>query len=365
MAKKAVQRYRFEPDYAVPPGETLLETIEALNMSQAELALRTRLARKTVNLIIKGKEPITFGTAIKLERATGVPARMWNNLEMNYREQLAKIRDRERLQADLDWLKEIPVRELIKRGVIPANADKSEQLRGALKFFAVESVQAWRELWRTKKIAARKSLKFAGQPGPTATWIRLGEVESQQLTCAPYNKTKFKKVIRTVRKMTADPPTDFGKKIKVLCAECGVAVVFVRRIKNAPWSGASWWDSPTKAVIELNLRYRTDDQFWFSFFHEAGHILLAHSKKELFINAGRDSDPREQEANEFAASFLIPPEFAGELVRLGGSEANIKGFAENVGISPGIVVGRMQKEGLIAWQSRLNHLKGRMLWDDE
>ncbi len=95
-------RYAYEPDYAVPPGATLQETIDSLGMTQRELALRTGMAPKTINEIINGKAPITPATSILLERVTGIPARMWNNLESNYREQLALKADRDRLRRELD-----------------------------------------------------------------------------------------------------------------------------------------------------------------------------------------------------------------------------------------------------------------------
>jgi addiction module HigA family antidote len=90
---------QFIPDYAIPPGETLLDTIKALGMPQAELAERTGSPKKTINKIIKGKAPITPDTALQLERVLGVSAAaFWNNLEKNYRETLARLAEQERLQ---------------------------------------------------------------------------------------------------------------------------------------------------------------------------------------------------------------------------------------------------------------------------
>ena len=105
MSFSAEPVHEYEPDYAVPPGETLREMIDALGMTQKELAIRTGLATKTVGRIIKGIDAITHQTAIELQRATGVPAHMWSNLEMNYRAGLARIEDARRLEAGLEWEK--------------------------------------------------------------------------------------------------------------------------------------------------------------------------------------------------------------------------------------------------------------------
>ena len=151
MAINTRQRYGFDPDYAVAPGETLKETIDSLGISQKGLAERTGLTTKTINLIINGKEPISPKTSVSLERVTGVPARMWNNLESTYRNQLAKLADRKRLEADVEWLNTIPTKELIKRGVIAASKDKAELLDSVLKFFGVSTVKQWEVVWSNQK----------------------------------------------------------------------------------------------------------------------------------------------------------------------------------------------------------------------
>src|SRR5437016_14442760 len=111
MVATAKKRYRHEPDYAVAPGEVLQESIAALGMTQADLAKRSGLSKKTINQIIKGHEPLSHDTALRLERVTRVPARFWNNLEATYRERLARLEEKERLAQDLEWLKAIPAKE--------------------------------------------------------------------------------------------------------------------------------------------------------------------------------------------------------------------------------------------------------------
>src|SRR5437870_13592790 len=87
-----VENHVFRPDYAIPPGETLRERLAQLNLSQAELAMRANLSTKHVNQIIQGVAPITFETAIILERVTGLPAAFWNRREADYREGLLRAK---------------------------------------------------------------------------------------------------------------------------------------------------------------------------------------------------------------------------------------------------------------------------------
>jgi Zn-dependent peptidase ImmA (M78 family) len=151
-----------------------------------------------------------------------------------------------------------------------------------------------------------------------------------------------------------------------LCAEAGVEAVFVPELPRTGICGATRWLAPTKALIQLSLRYKTDDQFWFTFFHEAGHILL-HRKKEVFLEQdGEAGAEEEEEAHTFARDLLIPLTDWRRFVSSGQYEASvdIAAFAEAVGVAPGIVVGRLQHDGLIPF-SRCNELKRRLAWAKE
>ena len=286
---------KYESDYAVPPGETLLETIEHLGMTQAELAERTGRPRKTINEIIKGKVAITPETARQLERVLNVPASFWNNLERNYREKLAEIEERERLKLQCEWLKELPVNIMVKYGWVKRFSSKIEQLQEVLNFFSVASVEAWRDVWKKilegPKMAFRQSLAFKSKPGAVAAWIRKGQIESQKIKCKPFKVSNFHSALERIKALTNEPPEVFVPEIVKICADAGVAVVFVPELPGSRVSGSTYWLNSEKAVIQLSLRYKTNDHLWFTFFHEAGHILQ-NQKREIFLeyNGWDDED---------------------------------------------------------------------------
>ncbi len=89
----------YVPDTVSPPGETILETIEALGMSQADLAERMDRTPKTVNELIVGRTILTPQTALQLEQILGVPAAFWMNREQHYRDYLARQAERELIAA--------------------------------------------------------------------------------------------------------------------------------------------------------------------------------------------------------------------------------------------------------------------------
>jgi addiction module HigA family antidote len=125
------------PDYLVTPGEVLLDFLEGLSITQAELSDRTGLTRKTINGIVKAKEPISPETALKLERALGRSAQYWSNLERNYQDDKVRLTEKARMEAQLYWLDNFPINEMAKLGWIQKVKDKVEQLEILLRFLAL------------------------------------------------------------------------------------------------------------------------------------------------------------------------------------------------------------------------------------
>ena len=356
---------QYMPDYVSPPGETLLETIESRGMTQAELAERTGRPHKTISEIIKGKAAITPDTALQLEKVLGVPASFWTNRETQYRESLARQQEYERLQQQIEWLNTLPVSAMCQKGWIQRFAGKVQQLHEVLRFFAVASPEAWDGIWCGTQAEFRKSKAFESDPGAVAAWLRKGEIEAQSIECEPYSQSKFLSVLLQVKALTIEPPGIFQQKLVDECASAGVAVVFVPELPKTRVCGATCWLNPNKALIQLSLRYKTNDHLWFTFFHEAAHIYK-HGKRDVFIESSYDGIcTKETEADEFATNILIPRSEYDLFVTSGSlSENRITEFAEKIGIAPGIVVGRLQHEKRLPHNFH-NNLKQRYMWTSE
>jgi HTH-type transcriptional regulator/antitoxin HigA len=356
----------YHPESVSPPGETLAETLDTLGMSQAELARRMGRPVKTINEIIQGKAAITAETALQLEQVLQIPASFWLKREQHYREFLARLAEEERLKNWVDWLKELPIREMTRRRWIPSCTSKLQQVFEVLKFFGVASPDAWHAIWDHKVIVYRKSPTLKSNFGAITVWLRQGELEAREIECAPYNADTFRHVLNQVRALTVESVSFFQEELVRLCASAGVAVVFVQELPRTGICGSTQWLTPAKALVQLSLRYKTDDQLWFTFFHEAGHILR-HGKRQVFLEIDqKDRERAEEEANVFAANTLIPPTQWQQFVESGSyrSKTGIKEFAQDIGIAPGIVVGRLQHEKLLPFD-HCNELKHRLEWKVE
>lgn len=357
MGKSAKNEYH--PDYVSHPGKTLLETINSLGMSQTELAERTGRPSKTINEIIKGKAKIIPETAIQLEKVFGIPASFWNNRQRRHDEFLARKAEQKSLGKQVDWTKNFPFTAMVRLKWIPQTRNPVERLNNILAFFGVATPEAWEDHWKTIRVYYRKSNKAESNPYALAAWLRMGARIALKIECLPFNRAKFIATLQKIRTLTVESPDVFCKKMVDLCASCGVAVVFVPQLPKTA-SGATRWMNSDKALIQLSLKYRTDDHFWFSFFHEAGHIIN-HPKRAIFIENNGYSSTEEDEADSFASELLIPKSEYRNFVKTSSlDDTSIRAFALRLNISPGIVVGRLQYDKQIEFYE-MNELKQKLV----
>ncbi len=357
----------WRPNWGVSPGEVLLEALEERGMSQAELARRTNRPMKTINEIVKGKAAITPETAIQLEVVLGIPASFWNNLESRYREHLARIEANEQLEREGNWIERFPIQDMIRRQLLPKATSRAAQLDELLRFFAVSSPAAWDRHWKNAAAAFRQSPAFTASPHAVAVWLRLGEIAAGKLDCAPFDTEGLARALPEIRRLTRLNPLAFLEDLVDILRACGVALVLTPELTGTHLSGATRWLSPSKVLVQLSLRHRSDDQFWFALFHELGHVVRS-SRRQAYLDSGTGGagfDKDEEEADQFAATQLIPSADYGQLVEASDfSPEHLRQVAEQMEISPGIVVGRLQRDRLIQ-PSAMNYLKRRFRWPDE
>lgn len=343
--------FEYLPNYAVPPGATLAEVLDERGMSQAKLAQRTDLSAKHINRIVNGHVQISTDVAIRLERVTDVPARIWLSLEANYQERLARL-DESALVDDLPLLEELPIAAMVRLGILTKRLNKYDRLREVLMYLGVANRNAWVKTLGSLEASFRMSNAHRRDPAAVAVWLRMGEIEAADIDCAPWNPSRFEAVLSQVRDLTrVGDPTVWQPELVELCASAGIAFVAVPEVDGARTNGAARWLSPKKGLIQLSIRGKWADIFWFSFLHEAGHII-DQTKRPIFLSGKIKDSPEERKADQFAQSFLIPPNRADELHRL-RTAADVKTFAASVGIHPGIVVGRLHHERL--WDYSRGH----------
>ena len=349
-------RISVRPVAAPHPGEVIGEYLEFLGWSQRDLARRTGLTPKTISVICNGRASVTANTALTLERVLRRPAHLWLNLQRQFDEAEARRQDLAQTAEWRDWARTFPLRDMKRLGfsLQPARSDVDM----LLSFLGVSSPQGWDEVWKNYDVAYRQTRHFTKCMASISAWVRETELVAAEIGTEDFNEPLLRSHIRDIRGFTRERVEEAVEPVQTLCATAGVAIVWVPELPHSGISGCARWLSDRRALVGLTLGYKTDDQMWFSFFHELGHLLL-HKRKRSFVldNAAHDLldrivDPEmeqyEAEANQFAADALIPPAALSEFVRRSNfSSHDIHDFSNEVGVSPGIVAGRLQRMKLL------------------
>ena len=346
-----------------PPGDTIQETIDMMGMTQAELAERMGRPKEKVNDVIKGREPISTSTAFQLEKVLGIPASFWLNREKEYRKELFELDEQAFYESCIGWLQNFPLLQMKKLEWLPSTREKAVLVEAMLKFFGVARPEEWSRIYVHEEVsvAFRVSLANTQNPHAVSAWLRQGELQAKHLNVPEFDKKRFREKLFTIKELAYEMPDDFANQLQQMCAECGVAVVYTPNLPKAPISGATRWFH-NKPIIQMSGRFKTDDHFWFTFFHEAGHIIL-HGKKDIFLEnlEGTEIDQeKEQEANDFASKMLMH-QMAYRAVENSFPlyDEKIIELAKEWRIPPGVIVGRLQHMGHLTYKE-FNTLKRKI-----
>jgi HTH-type transcriptional regulator / antitoxin HigA len=346
----------YKPEIVSLPGDTLRDVLEERGMKQTDLAARLGKPIKLVNEIIKGKARITSETALKLELVLDIPASFWINRQSHYDEAVARQRETEQFANNEHWIDLFPIKEMKNYGYIKNSQVRRELFQELLQFFQIASPSVFDKKYLVMQTQFCQSVKFTPDLYSVSAWLQQGRVKAHDIRCAPFNKTQFKKSLLAIRKLTREIPESFIPKLQRLCSSYGVAVVFVPELPRTRAFGAMHWDG-NKPIIQLCLRGKKDDRLWFTFFHEAAHLLFNRKKSAIFYDPDakriRETENHEgceeEHADTFAADILIPPDKLDQYLKNHSrySRESILSFAQSIDVAPSIVVGRLQHLGKI------------------
>lgn len=335
---------------ATPPGATIREQLEDRGMSQKVFALRMGMSEKHISQLINGEVRLTPDTAERLEMVLGVPASFWNKLEAIYQEKLAKVKIENEMDEDKEFSKNLPYYEMAKNKWVPEAKTPEEKVVNLRKFFEVTKLSLI-ENPTVLNIACRRLNASEKSDFALLAWAQEARREARNIETEPIDLKKLGESLPLIREMTLQEPEIFCRKLQRLMASCGIALIYLPHIGGSFLHGATFQEG-NKIVMGLTVRGKDADRFWFSLFHEIGHVIKGHIAKLSEVN-----EEDEKEADTFARDSLISQEDFDAFTDKGYFDiASISQFAAKIGIAPGIVVGRLQKENFIP-DNRCNSLK--------
>ncbi|CAA6810966.1 MAG: HTH-type transcriptional regulator / antitoxin HigA [uncultured Sulfurovum sp.] len=356
----------YQTDLAIHPGELLEETLEDIGMSQRELANRLGRPVQAINEIIKGKKSITSATALELEDVLSVPSHIWIGLESEYQMVLARQEELKQMKEESSLVRNFPYSDLVKLGLVKTTRKAIEKVDELKRFFGVAKLVQIQHV-KIYQPAFRVSNHNNISHEAIATWIQVAIIKAQAIETESFEKKKLKENLPKLKSlMNYNDINQSIKELKQLLNTCGIALILLPHFKNTKVNGATFWLDNNKAVIVMSLRGSFSDVFWFSLFHEIGHIML-HPKREVFLENGY-SDPKlekqETEADDFASQLLILDKDFKDFISIADfSKTHVINFAKKQGIKPSIVVGRLMRYNYINYNDyNLSSLRDRYKW---
>ena len=366
MAKTEQRTEMWAPNWATHPGEHLAEYIEVNGWSQAEFARIADLTPKLVSTIIAGRNPVTPDTALRLERVLGVKAQVWLNLQSNW--DLYQAREHESVKAVSPaaklWLAEFPIRELKSRGALPATNDEVALWDGLLRFVGVGSPEAFDAKFESLAVCHRQSKAYESSRAHIYAWLKLGEDRARTFSLPAFDLAAFGEALKKIRSFTTGNPRDFIPAMQDICRTVGVALVFEPELPRTRLFGSARWIEQDRAIIQMSLRMKKNDHFWWTFFHEAAHLTLHRGR--TFVDDERVSEQSlavEKQADQWAEEQLVDREhFKDFKQRPNFPKSAVVAFSNEVGLHPGIVVGMLQHARVLPY-NQLTDLKTTIDWD--
>jgi plasmid maintenance system antidote protein VapI/Zn-dependent peptidase ImmA (M78 family) len=351
----------FAPRWASPPGDTIKDALRERDISFNDFAAMMDLSPRVTTALLEGHEVISLSLARKLASSIGASLEFWMSREAQYQDDVVRV------AADR-WASTLPTKDMHRFGWLGKSSSWQDQITACLDYFDVPDLDAWQASYGKLLLDARFRISSSVRTNTAsvAVWLRQAEIEARGTDCPAWNPMRFRSSLDDAKSLTRErDPSRFLPALKALCAESGVALVALRAPEGCPASGVARFLTPQKPLIVLSGRYLTDDHLWFTFFHEAGHLLL-HDSKVVFVDelshASGASSAVENEADIFAEEILYPADLQAELPPGRISARDVVRLSKKAGVGPGIMAGQLQHRGDLDY-NQLNGLKRRYKWN--
>ncbi|MBD5137509.1 MAG: HigA family addiction module antidote protein [Lachnospiraceae bacterium] len=350
---------------AFHPGYYIKDLIDELGMTQDELAKRLGSSGKNISDLINGKCNLSDEMALKLSIVFGTTIDMWLNLNKTFISKKLEIEKRILEDEQCELIKYIDYNFGVNLKLVKQARKSTEKVRELQKYFKVSSLDVLKRhdflVQCRTAVAQIQDINVINANAWIQTAINIGN----NIDVDDFNIKKLKSILPDIRKMTTQSPDIFYPELKSKLASCGVALVLLPNLKNCGVNGAVKWISKEKVILAINDRRKYADTFWFSLFHELGHVLqqrvkiLIISEENDILEQDELMQRLEEDADSFSQNMLIPESNYNEFVKQHTqfSKYDIVNFAKSIDIHPGIVLGRLQKENYISYKTTLNSLK--------
>ena len=335
----------YKDTVAFHPGYYIKELVEESGLTQEDFAKRLDTTPKNLSVLISGNQSLSIDIAMKLSRMVGTSVDYWLNLQKNYDSLVAEFKSEEELEREKKVLKMTDYRYFVENFNLPDLPRKTDQqVEQVRAFVGVSTLTVFEEPDLAASFRSHSENLSPSNIVNANIMVQIAINKALKVTGAKYNKHKFQEAVEYVLTLTSNH-SDFLPLVKKAFIEAGVILVVLPNLKNSGINGATK-KVGDKVMLMVNDRNKYADTFWFSLFHEIGHIVNGDYGISFCDRKGDEEDA----ADVYAMNKLIPAEAYERFKKQGViSERSIREFADEIGRDPGIVFGRLQHDRIIPY----------------
>lgn len=349
----------YEDVVAFHPGYYVEEIIDASKLTQKDFSIRLDTTEKNLSELIHGNQNLSVDMAIKLSRMMGTSVEYWLRLQNRYDTIVKEHEYASHIEEEKDVFKCLDYKYFRDNFGLPSlTRDIIGQIAEVRKFLNVSSLTVLEK--RDLAVSFRQAntnIKRENMIKANAM-VQIATKEAVKADSCSYDKNEFRKAVEYALTLTQNEKDSF-ELIRSRFLLAGVVLVILPNISGSKTNGATK-KLDDRIVLMVNDRRMRADTFWFTLFHEIGHIV----NKDFGVSFESEIGDKEERANRFAEDKLIPrTEYEGFVSDKSFDVASIRRFADRIHRNPGIVLGRLQNDGIVGYADRsLNELRHRYEW---
>lgn len=349
------------------PGELLLSELSARGMRQKELSVRTGMTEKHISTIVSGSKPISVSFGRKLDIALGDEIGTWAKRQADYDNYMARLKEENDITSDetnvYKRLSEV-VDHFIEKGIMHNNCGDAEKILQLRRIFCVNNLTVIPQITYNAAYRAQIRKDTRIDPYILFAWQRMCELQTSGIQIdVPFDKSKLADSIPLIKQqMFEKNAKKMTATLKAIFASCGIAFDVVYNFRRAPVQGFIKQIDCNRIILCVTIRGKSADRFWFSLFHEIGH-LLNDDQGTRFVDFESVGSDMEEAADNYARDTLLDPELYSTFIETGHYHSldAIKEFAATVDVPYWVIIGRLHKDEYLEW-GYLSHETPSFKW---
>lgn len=346
----------YKDTVAFHPGYYLREIVEDMGISQEEFAKRLGTTPKTLSVLLNGGQRLTADIALRLAKMLGTSSQYWLNLQSAFDAVVAEASAAEELEQEKVVLKTLGYSYFREHFGLPGLARKvGEQVEQVRRLLRVGSLTVLRQPDLATSFRGKGATTEEKTVIRANAMVQIAANEALEVDAPKYSRGLFEEAVSFALTQTSNHGGFLGA-VGERFREAGVILVILPNLKGSNTNGATKRVNG-RVMLMVSDRGQSADAFWFTLFHEIGHIMAG----DFGVSLKGDEGAAEEAADAYARDALVDPEAYERFVsKECFTKSAVLEFAQSIERDPGIVLGRLQNDGYVGYNdARLAPLRTR------